>query len=339
MPALKLKQQGKYCVMDDSKVRLVNLKSSWDYADKLLNAYQYPCNANVEENINGAFSPMNDAYYFGHVIIDMYKKWYDLYALQTTEGAPRNLIMRVHFGKKFDNAFWDGIAMSFGDGDDFYPLVALDIAGHEVTHGFTEQHSGLEYHDESGAINESMSDMAAQASRAYLLNVKPDLFNKTNIKLNEVTWGIGETIVKDSLGSEALRFMDQPSTDGNSADCLDKSLAHTSGSKCSINYKDVVAFADANIFDPRDKQSYIVHTASGIFNKVFYLLAKEIGIKKAYNVMVIANTNYWMPLSDFKSAACGVLFAANDLKMDINIFKKAFNQVGVETEKCLTNLT
>uniref|UniRef100_UPI0026099187 M4 family metallopeptidase n=1 Tax=uncultured Legionella sp. TaxID=210934 RepID=UPI0026099187 len=244
LPALDVTQKGSQCVMDNSKVKLVNLAFKWDWGNFINAPFEYPCNQNTEENVNGAFSPRNDAYYFGHTIVNMYQDWYGLNALQHANGSPMKLVMRVHFGQSYDNAFWDGEAMSFGDGDDFYPLVSLDVAGHEVTHGFTEQHSGLEYHDQSGALNESLSDMAGQASRAYLLETNPQMYNKAYPHANEVTWGIGETIVRDSFG-KALRFMDYPSSDGSSADCLDKNLAQNNGAYCAISYNELIAFADA----------------------------------------------------------------------------------------------
>lgn len=333
LPALEVAQNGAACTMESSKVKLVNLKFVWDWYDLLATAYQYPCNNNSEDRVNGAFSPINDAYYFGHTIVDMYKEWYDVNALQNPDGTPAQLVMRVHFGQNYDNAFWDGQYMSFGDGTDFYPLVSLDIAGHEVTHGFTEQHSNLEYHDQSGALNESLSDMAGQASRAYLLEKFPQLYNKVYLEPNVVTWGIGETIVRDSF-AKALRFMDFPSSDGSSADCLDKALAQSNGAYCAISYDDVVAFANANIVGPQDRQSFIVHTASGVFNKVFYLLAKDIGIKKAYHIMVIANSKYWTPTTNFVEGACGVLYGARDLAVDIQAIKTIFGQVGVDTTSC-----
>ena len=272
LPFLEVAQNGNQCVMNTAKVKLVNLASAWDWNDLLITPFQYPCSKNTEENINGAFSPTNDAYYFGQTIVDMYKEWYGINALQQTNGAPMQLVMRVHFGQHYDNAFWDGQFMSFGDGEDFYPLVSLDVAGHEVTHGFTEQHSGLEYHDQSGALNESLSDMAGQASRAYLLEKFPQLYNKLYLEPNTVTWGIGETIIRDSFG-KALRFMDFPSSDGSSADCLDKNLAQSHGAYCAISYPELVAYAKSHISNPQDRQSFIVHTASGVFNKAFYLFS------------------------------------------------------------------
>ena len=73
--------------------------------------------------------------------------------------------MLVHYGKNLDNAFWNGSFVHFGDGGKtFYPTVGLDISSHEISHGFTQQHSGLIYKGQSGGLNESFSDMAGEAA-------------------------------------------------------------------------------------------------------------------------------------------------------------------------------
>lgn len=332
LPALEVRQEGSQCTMDNGAVRLIHLQSQWDWNRLLTTAFSYPCGSNQEEYINGAYSPVNDAYYFGQIIVDMYKDWYGLNALEHSDGSPMQLLMRVHFGQGYDNAFWDGEAMSFGDGDEFYPLVSLDVAGHEVTHGFTEQHANLEYHDQSGALNESLSDMAGQASRAYLFEREPALYRAIYFNQTEITWGIGETIVRDSFG-KALRFMDFPSSDGSSADCLDKAMAQATGTFCAISYDEVVAYADSHLA-PNQRQNFIVHTASGVFNKAFYLLVQKLGIKKSYQLMVNANMNYWTPTTDFIQGACGVLYAADDYSEDRAPIISVFKQVGVDTSSC-----
>ena len=61
---------------------------------------------------------------------------------------------RIHFGQSFENAFWDGKVITFGDGQSkFYPLVSMDIMAHELGHGFTEQHSGLVYAGQPGKVD------------------------------------------------------------------------------------------------------------------------------------------------------------------------------------------
>ena len=92
--------------------------------------------------------------------------------------------------------------MSFGDGaSTFYPLVSLDVSAHEVSHGVTEQRSGLNYSGEAGGMNEAFSDMAGETAENYM--------HGTN------DWMVGEQIFK---GNGALRYMDDPTRDGRSID-------------------------------------------------------------------------------------------------------------------------
>ncbi|KTD00973.1 zinc metalloproteinase precursor [Legionella geestiana] len=332
-PTLDVPSSGAQCTMDNALVRLVRLNHEWDEDGKILGAFSYPCGQNTEDRVNGAFSPGNDAYYFANTVVDMYKNWYGLHALQKPDGSFMQLITRVHFGEKYDNAFWDSKTLTFGDGDALYPLTSLDIVGHEATHGFTEQHAGLEYHDQPGALNESMSDMAGMAARAFLLQTNPAFYNKTHVTPNALTWTIGESVMKGS-GGAALRYMDKPSKDGDSADCVDATLAKKSGESCGITWSRLMLKARIYYPDYNQRQSYIVHTASGIFNKAFYLLSKSMGVREAYKLMLRANMVYWTPTSSFESAACGVRRAAKDLNMNAAMVKLAFDKVGIQTSKC-----
>jgi vibriolysin len=144
--------------------------------------------------INGAFSPLNDAHFFGGVIFNMYQAYMGQAPLTF------QLVMKVHYSTNYENAFWDGSAMTFGDGaTTFYPLVSLDVAAHEVSHGYTSQNSNLTYSGQSGGINEAYSDIAGEAAEYY---------NKgTNDFL------VGAEIFK-STG--ALRYMANPPQDGRS---------------------------------------------------------------------------------------------------------------------------
>ncbi len=117
---------------------------------------------------------------------------------------------RVHYGTSYDNAFWSDscFCMTYGDGDGvtFYPLVSLDVTGHEMTHGVTSHTAGLVYSRESGGLNEATSDILGTAVEFYAAdpNDPPD-------------YTIGEEIYID--GTQALRYMYRPSKDGDSADC------------------------------------------------------------------------------------------------------------------------
>ncbi|QDQ29308.1 hemagglutinin [Chitinimonas arctica] len=179
------------CQMNSGNVITVNL----NHGTSGSSAYQFTCPRNTVKAINGAFSPLNDAHYFGNVVFNMYKDWFNLRPISQT------LYMKVHYSSGYENAFWDGSAMSFGDGaSTFYPLVSLDVSAHEVSHGFTEQNSGLEYSGMSGGMNEAFSDMAGEAAEYYMKNGTND-------------FQVGAEIFKSS---GALRYMDNPPRDGRS---------------------------------------------------------------------------------------------------------------------------
>jgi pseudolysin/vibriolysin len=123
---------------------------------------KFICPDSNTDAINGAYSPANDAHYFGGVVHDMYVAY--------TGAAPVNgkLHLYVHYRSNYENAFWNGGVVYFGDGGSkFYPLVSLDVASHEISHGYTEQNSDLEYRGQPGAINEAYSDIAGEAAEFY----------------------------------------------------------------------------------------------------------------------------------------------------------------------------
>ncbi len=249
--------------------------------------------------VNGAYSPSNDALYAGNVIKSMYQDWYHVPVLVDRSGAPMRLVMRVH--EPIENAYWFSNQMTFGDGGhDFYPLVSLEVAGHEVSHGFTEQHSDLIYEAQSGGLNEAFSDMAAQAVQFY--------------STGRNTWEIGGEILKSN---QSLRYLDEPTKD-----CA---LGKKPGNDCSIdNLKDYNAALD-------------VHYSSGVFNKLFYLLStsKDWDTRKAFDVMVRANVVYWTSSVNFVDAACGAIRAAKDLGYDPQAVKSAALTVGINTNNCV----
>ncbi|MGY4515333.1 pre-peptidase C-terminal domain-containing protein [Lysobacter sp. HA18] len=189
---LDVAQSGTTCTMNNTNVKSVNLNGGTTSTT----AYTYTCPRNTYKAINGAYSPINDAHYFGGVITNMYPAYTGYNALNF------QLVMRVHYSSSYENAFWDGATMSFGDGaTTFYPLVSADVAGHEVSHGFTEQHSNLTYSGQSGGMNEAFSDMGGEATEYYWkgssdFNVGTEIFKNTG----------------------ALRYMCNPTQDGGSID-------------------------------------------------------------------------------------------------------------------------
>ncbi|TQV74937.1 peptidase [Aliikangiella marina] len=189
---LNVSQSGNTCTMNNSNVRTVNLNGGTSGSS----AFSFTCPENTVKQINGAYSPLNDAHFFGSVIFNMYSDWVG------TAPLTSQLIMRVHYGNNYENAFWNGSAMTFGDGaNTFYPLVSLDVSSHEVSHGFTEQNSGLIYSGKSGGLNEAFSDIAGEAAEAYMTGTND--------------WLVGAQIFK---ASGALRYMNNPPQDGKSID-------------------------------------------------------------------------------------------------------------------------
>ncbi len=192
---LDVSQSGSTCTMNNTNVRGVNLNGSTGGSTT---AFSYTCPRNTYQTINGGYSPINDAFYFGGVITNMYPAYTDYNALSF------QLIMRVHYSSNYENAFWNGSNMTFGDGaSTFYPLVSADVAGHEVSHGFTEQHSNLVYQYQSGGMNEAFSDMGGEATEYYWKGSNDFL--------------VGEEIFKGASG-QALRYMADPPLDGASID-------------------------------------------------------------------------------------------------------------------------
>jgi vibriolysin len=191
-PFLDVSQSGTTCTMNNANVKTVNLNGGTSGST----AFSYTCPRNTVKTINGAYSPLNDAHAFGSVIYNMYQAYI---------GKPPltfQLTMRVHYSTNYQNAFWDGSAMTFGDGGStFYPLVSLDVASHEVSHGFTSQNSNLTYSGQSGGINEAYSDIAGEAAEYY--------------SRGSNDWLVGADIFK---ATGALRYMNNPPQDGNSID-------------------------------------------------------------------------------------------------------------------------
>jgi len=115
---------------------------------------------------------------------------------------------RTHYGRNYVNAFWDGTKMTYGDGDgvSYGPLVSLDVAGHEMSHGVTENTAGLAYSGESGGLNEATSDIFGSMVEFFAANPN-----------DPGDYLIGEEF--DLARHAGLRRMDNPIADGSSPNC------------------------------------------------------------------------------------------------------------------------
>ena len=189
-------QNGSTCTMETDKVKTIDVNHTTQQTGP---AFSYTCPRHTGDAINGAYSPLNDAHYFGHVVFDMYSDYMNAAPLTV------KLSLAVHYGVNYENAGWNSTTatMIFGDGrNTFYPLVSLDVLGHEVSHGYTSQNSNLNYDSgQSGGMNESFSDMAGEAAEYYMNGVADFM--------------VGAQIFK---GTGALRYMCNPTQDGISID-------------------------------------------------------------------------------------------------------------------------
>lgn len=202
--------------------------------------------AGEAENDDVAF----DAHWGAEMVYDYWKNVHNRLSFDNQNSAIKSF---VHYGLAYDNAFWNGSVMTYGDGsgDDnpallgFKPLTSLDVCGHEIGHGVCTFTADLVYEKESGAMNEGFSDIWAACIENYVLkNVDPSLPYDV--------WGIGEQI--DVRAGRALRRMNDPNAEGN---------PDTYGG----------AFWSNPDCDPNLVNDYCgVHNNSGVLNHWFYQL-------------------------------------------------------------------
>jgi len=175
------------------------------------------------------------------------------YGRNSLDGHGMPMLATVHFGRNYDNAFWDGTQMVFGDGDGRYFrrfTLSLDVIGHELAHGVTELTAGLTYRGQSGALNESISDVFGSLVRQRALGQDA----------HGADWLIGADLFTEAVQGEALRSLKAPGTAyDDPALGKDPQPAHMD---------DYVRTTDDNGG---------VHINSGIPNHAFYLAATAIG--------------------------------------------------------------
>ncbi|MFI6486197.1 M4 family metallopeptidase [Streptomyces sp. NPDC050564] len=238
-----------------------------------------------------------DAQYGTNETWDYYK---NVHGRNGIAGDGKGSYNRVHYGTNYNNAFWDDncFCMTYGDGDGttFGPLVALDVAGHEMSHGVTSKTAALTYSGESGGLNEATSDIFGTMVEWYANN-SSDLGD----------YLIGEKIVRSGFGKTALRYMDKPSKDGNSADCWSSSVGNL-----DVHYSSGVA----NHF------AYLLSEGSGAktINGVSYnsptcngSTVTGIGRDKVGKIWYRALTVYMTSSTNYAGARTATLNAAKDL--------------------------
>jgi Zn-dependent metalloprotease len=232
---------------------------------------------------------VNEAYDGAGSTYDLY---FDVYGRNSIDGRGMRLDSSVHYGRDYDNAFWDGAQMVYGDGDgELFErfTLSLDVIGHELTHGVTDHTAALEYHDQPGALNESFSDVFGSL-------VKQRKLGQTAA---EADWIIGEGLFTPRVRGVGLRSLKAPGS----------------------AYADPVLGNDPqpshmSAYDGTAEDNGGVHINSGIPNHAFYLAAVAIGgtaWDKTGRIWYDALTGRLEPGSDFAAAARATQAAAGEL--------------------------
>jgi Zn-dependent metalloprotease len=250
-----------------------------------------------------------------------YDLYHDIYVRDSVDGAGLQLDSTVHFQNNYDNAFWNGQQMVYGDGDEALPAeqrlfnrftIAIDVIGHELTHGVTQYTANLIYTDQPGALNESISDV-------FGVLVKQRSLNQT---VSEADWLVGKGLLAERVHGVALRSMIAPGT----------------------AYDDPILGKDPQPAHMKDYQNIGgdnggVHINSGIPNHAFYVAAMNMGgnaWEKAGRIWYVTLRNRIRASSNFQEAAdltyqvAGELFGAGSLEQQA--VRTGWNEVGITVD-------
>ena len=219
---------------------------------------------------------------------DTYDYYYNNHQRDGIDGYGSPIISTVQYGVNYQNAFWDGVQMVYGDGFS----RADDVVGHELTHGVTEYTSGLLYYYQSGAINESFSDMWGELI---------DLTNGKGVDTAAVRWKIGEEV--PVIG--AIRDMRSPSLFGDPDRILSPNYYQGSGdnggvhSNSGVNNKAVSLMIDGGTFNGRT----VGVVGSTKLVKIYY---------KAQTTLLTSGSNY-NDLYNYLNQSCASLVGTSGI--------------------------
>ncbi len=236
-------------------------------------------------------------------VYDFFKSKFDR---DSIDGRGMKLKSVVHYGNKYNNAFWNGSHMTYGDGDGvrFAPLVSPDVVAHEMTHGVTERTAGLRYRSQSGALNESWSDVFGNLVEKWMER-------EAGQAESDPTWLIGEAIFTPGVDGDGLRSMSKPGTGYD----RDPQPGHMK------DYKNT------------SSDNGGVHINSGIPNKAAYEVAMAIGQDKLAEIWYRTLTTYMTSTSQFADAANFTVQSAIDLygagSTEAKAVAKAWDGVGL----------
>ena len=264
-----------------------------------------------------------------------YDYWQQKHSRNSYDGNGAQIRSYVHVDSNYDNAFWNGSVMSYGDGTsngnegngNFDALTSIDVAAHEIGHAVCTYTADLAYQRESGGLNEGFSDIWGAAVEHFAKG------NGNDLSPNSAVWLIGDEIDRRS-GSPALRSMSDPKSLGQ---------PDTYGG---------TYWQNPNCGTPTSSNDYCgVHTNSGVLNHWFYLLTKGgsgtndvsdsysvtgIGITKAANISYRLESFYLSANSTYANARTGAIQAAEDLygtgSLEVIATTNAWYAVGVGAE-------
>ncbi len=240
-----------------SKRKVYDCRNKWEQRVKLVRAEGKPTTGDKDVDL---------VYKYAGNVRDYFNK---VLKRNSIDNRGMDLILNVHFGENYMNAFWDGDEMTFGDGDGeiFISFTkSLEVVAHELAHGVTQFTADLEYFSQSGALNEHFSDVFGSAITQHVL--KQDA--------GQADWLVGDEIMGPDLYGESLRSMQAPGM------AYDNNLLGQDPQPAHMN--DYYTGSD-------DNQG--VHINSGILNRAFYLVAMEIGTDKATLIWYHALQKLW----------------------------------------------
>ena len=260
------------------------------------------------------------AYNYSGNVYDYYKT---IFNRDSYDNAGATIISSVHYSTSYNNAYWNGSQMVYGDGDgvQFAPLAkALDVDAHELTHAVTERTANLAYSNESGALNEGTSDIMGNSVEAWAKNGGTP---------NSNTWLVGEDVYTPGTAGDALRYMNNPTQDGSSKDYYperytgtsDNGGVHSNSGIANLAYYLMVMGGT----HPRSKTSVVVPALSSTSST-----SLDMGQRIWYRALTV----YMTSSTTFQGARDATAQAAADLYggttgSAYNSIQKAWDCVGV----------
>ena len=285
---LDVEPQGDQFAMETARLVTVNMNNSTSGSGTVV--------VGPLDSIGDA--ALNDAHGFAEQTLNMLSEWYGHDSIDDNGFVIRS---RVHYDVQYENAFWDGEQMTYGDGaSTFFPLSGdIDVVSHEINHGFTTFHSDLIYQSQSGGMNESFSDIAGTIAEFFDEGDSAD-------------FDLGTDIFR---GDTALRFMCDPTADGASIDHLDDYFEGL-----DVHFSSGIMNKAFCRFSRR--------LASGDPDGA----ATQAAVRRAGEVFYEANASFWTQSSTFVQGCEGTIQAATALGFstdEIAALNTSWQDVGV----------